>query len=1168
MRLCNIKLSGFKSFVDHTNLIIPGNLVGVVGPNGCGKSNIIDAVTWVMGESSAKHLRGESLTDVIFSGSSARQPVGQASVELVFDNTEKKLGGQYASYNEISVKRQINRDGISTYFLNGTRCRRRDITAIFLGTGLGPRSYAIIEQGMISRLIEAKPEELRVYIEEAAGISKYRERRRETENRIKHTKENLDRLNDIREELEKQLNHLQRQAKAAERYKELKKEERQVNAELLALTWRDMNKEMQSLNDKAGQRQNEVEAAIARIREVEAEIEKQREALSDANNTFNDKQSEFYRVGSDIAQYEQQIQHTREKIENLESERSKAVANQQSTQEQQRQDKAELEKLMTELSSLEPRLQGSRTESNKAYEILNQSEEAMQQWQSEWEQFNHSFAEFSREEHSDQTRQELLHDNLLDIKERRHQLQAELDRIEATDTSIKLNELTAKLQVLEQQHGIHSSDYSDNQSAIKQQREKVRQLSQQLDSKRNEFQRQQGQLASLETLQKSTVEENEELQQWLHDNNLDNFQRLAQQFKVDDKWAHALETVTSTRLNHICVENIEQYLEKIEQAPGKFGLISQQSTQAADASIQQPRLLDYIQSSIMLPSLLNSVYAAEDLNEAVQVLKQLPQGASVVTTGGIWLSHDWVIINNSSAAADTVISREKEIESLRAELSDANAQLTELENELRLAEQTLEQSEHQQEGLQGNLTNAQHQIADLRAELAACEALAEQNTRRHEELVEELSSLDNQEQGDTEELEGLAQRLQELQANKQQLESQKTELSSVRDRHRSALDDARSRWQSTHEESHGIALQLESYSSRRASYEQAIKRNDIQLQHLDSRLAELEEELQKSKQPLTELQASMETALGAKLDAEKALAEARSHMHGIEASLREMEQGKHRHEQELEEKRASLEKARIDVNGCQVRLEAVVEKLAEFEQSAEALLQNLAEDADQSVWKEQLEALGRKIQRLGAINLAAIDEYAQSAERKTYLDSQHKDLTEALETLESAIRKIDKETRTRFKETFDELNTNIKDMFPKLFGGGHAYLELTGEDLLQTGVAIMARPPGKKNSNIHLLSGGEKALTAVALVFAIFKLNPAPFCILDEVDAPLDDTNVGRFSELVKSMSDEVQFIFITHNKITMEIANQLMGVTMHEAGVSRLVSVDVDEAVEMAATA
>ncbi len=416
MRLSNIKLSGFKSFVDHTNLIVPSNLVGIVGPNGCGKSNIIDAVTWVMGESSAKHLRGESLTDVIFSGSTARQPVGQASVELVFDNTEKKLGGQYASYNEISVKRQITRDGISTYYLNGARCRRRDITAIFLGTGLGPRSYAIIEQGMISRLIEAKPEELRVYIEEAAGISKYRERRRETENRIKHTKENLDRLNDIREELEKQLNHLQRQAKAAEKYKEFKQEERQINAELLALQWHELNSEMIRLQETARGKENAVESSVAKVRQIESEIEKQREALSEANVGFNDKQSEYYQVGSDIAQFEQQLQHVKEKIANTEAELEKSKASLADADRQHHQDKQEYEKLLSELQQLEPKLQGSRSESNRAYEILNQAEEAMQSWQTEWDKFNDSFTEFSRRQQADQSRLEFLENRTEEVK--------------------------------------------------------------------------------------------------------------------------------------------------------------------------------------------------------------------------------------------------------------------------------------------------------------------------------------------------------------------------------------------------------------------------------------------------------------------------------------------------------------------------------------------------------------------------------------------------------------------------------------------------------------------------------------------------------------------------------------------------------------------------------
>ena len=1168
MRLCNIKLSGFKSFVDPTNLIIPGSLVGIVGPNGCGKSNIIDAVTWVMGESSAKHLRGESMTDVIFSGSSARQPVGQASVELVFDNTEKKLGGQYASYDEISVKRQVNRDAVSTYYLNGTRCRRRDITAIFLGTGLGPRSYAIIEQGMISRLIDAKPEELRVYIEEAAGISKYRERRRETENRIKHTKENIERLTDIRDELEKQLNHLQRQAKAAERYKLLKEEQRKVSSELLAINWRDLNTEMSQLKEGAGERENTVEAAIAKVRESEAETEKQRAGLSEANQHFNNMQSEFYKVGSDISSYEQKLQHTREKITSIEAELEKVRQTHADTVRQHDQDKSEYEKLLNDLASLEPKLNGSRDESNKAYEILNQAEEAMQSWQSEWDKFNESYSEFTRQGQVDKTRLEHLEFGLEELAERRIQLEQEITKFEQSDMNNTIENLTQSLASEEEKHRNLEKDFTEKQIVVKDYREKVRTLSSQLNSARQEYQSLTGRLASLETLQQSVLENNQELTDWLKENNLDQQQRLSQSIKVNPKWTHALETVLGSHLHDICIDNLQDYLSKVENAPGKIGLMKSSNSDVTSEAKPFPKLIEQITTELRVPSLIENIYLAESTEEAMKVLENLSAGQSVVTEKGIWLSHDWVIVNNINDAADSVLNREDEISSLKSDLKKSEASIQAIESELKSTEESLEQAEATVNEQQSTSKQQQQSIADIRTKLASVKTESEQLTLRHQEYQEELSENLEQSENDKSEIDSIKQRMTSVEEDNKQFLHQREELSSIRDKHRESLNGARNTWQETHNESHGIALQLESYSSRRASYEQAIKRNDIQVTHLASRLSELEKSLSENQSPVNEIQEKIEACLKDKVTAEKNLSDARSNVQSIEANMRELEQQRHKYEQDLEGLRTELEKARLAVNSCQVRLETVEEQLSAEEHNAKEILETLEEGANQAEWTTQLEALDRKITRLGPINLAAIDEFTQSSERKTYLDSQHNDLIDALTTLENAISKIDKETRTRFKETFDELNKYIKEMFPILFGGGHAYLELTGDDLLNTGVAIMARPPGKKNSSIHLLSGGEKALTAVSLVFSIFKLNPAPFCILDEVDAPLDDTNVGRFSQLVKSMSDEVQFIFITHNKITMEIANQLLGVTMHEAGVSRLVSVDMDEAVEMAATA
>ncbi|MAS81477.1 MAG: chromosome segregation protein SMC [Legionellales bacterium] len=1168
MRLCNIKLSGFKSFVDSTNLIIPGSLIGVVGPNGCGKSNIIDAVTWVMGESSAKHLRGESITDVIFSGSSARQAVSQASVELVFDNSGNKLGGQYASYNEISIKRQIGRDAVSTYYLNGTRCRRRDITAIFLGTGLGPRSYAIIEQGMISRLIEAKPEELRVYIEEAAGISKYRERRRETENRIRHTKENIERLTDIREELEKQLNHLQRQAKAAERYKNLKQDQRKLSCELLALNWHDLNREMNSLKVESTKRENEVEASIAKVRETEAEIENHRDDLSKSNEHFNNKQSEYYKVGSDISQYEQKLQHTREKITSIEKELKKTRESHTNISVQHEQDKAEYKKLHAESIILEPKLIDFRDGSNKAYEILNIAEESMQEWQTEWDIFNESFSELARQEQVDKTRFEHLEFSIEEHAERKIILDKEISKFEESDLDNSIQYLINRLKEEEDKQAELLKLHSNKQNTVKEYREKVKVLSMSLDTARQEYQHIKGRLASLETLQQSTIENDQELSVWLEEHDLTQQKRLSQSIKIDSKWTQALETVIGTHLHDFCVDDIDVYLNKLELAPGKIGLINTSWNDVSIDATQKPRLIDKIKTDIRIPSLLENVFLAETTEEASKLLSSLSIGQTVVTQKGVWMSHEWVVVNNSSEPSIGVLNRETEITAIKQDLKNREEKVKRIEIELYTNQAVLEEAELILDKQQTSLSNQQQEISNVRTNLASSQTEAHQQTMRYQQFLEEREL--NQEQNDMDkvEVESIRKHLDQLDKNKLRLQKQRAELSNAKDQHRQSLNNARKRWQETHNESHGIALQLEAYSSRRASYEQTIKRNEIQVSQLMVKINELEKYLSENKSPILLIQEKIEICLNDKINTEENLRDAKANMQGIELNMRESEKNKQEYEKGLDILRTDLEKARLGVNSCQVRLEAVEEQLSAEKQNTKELLESIENGANQEDWNNQLEVLDRKIQRLGPINLAAIDEYTQNSERKTHLDSQHKDLVDALSTLENAISKIDKETRTLFKETFDELNTNIKEMFPKLFGGGHAYLELIGDDLLQTGVTIMARPPGKKNSNIHLLSGGEKALTAVALVFGIFKLNPAPFCILDEVDAPLDDTNVGRFCELVKSMSDEVQFIFITHNKITMEIANQLLGVTMHEAGVSRLVSVDMDEAVGLAAIA
>jgi len=1166
MRLRKIKLAGFKSFVDPTTLTIPGNLVGVVGPNGCGKSNIIDAVMWVMGESSAKHLRGDALTDVIFNGSTARNPVGQATVELLFDNSEGRAGGQYASYSEISIKRQINRDAISTYYLNGTRCRRRDIQEIFLGTGLGPRSYAIIEQGTISRLIEAKPDELRTFIEEAAGISKYRERRRETENRIKHTKENMSRLTDIRDELAKQLNHLQRQAKAAERYQGLKKEERQLQAELLALNWKHLKAHMKDEEELVITQENLVEAGVAELRRVESELEKYRDELVSANEGFNTAQSNFYGVGGEISQLEQKLQHAKERISSIEQDIKQAQQEEASANQHLQQDKDKLETLVATASSLEPKLQGSRNESDKAYEFLNESEQAMQGWQVEWDTFNEASADYSRQEQVGETRLEHLQQGIDESLQRRKALEQELDAIDNDASRKIIEEQTAAVKTAEEKQ----SEFTRQLEAKRETLLTLRNAAQALNDKANEHHRAQqkleGRLSSLEALQQSSFgKDQKKISSWLESTGLTDKPRLAQQLEVETDWVAAVEIALEDDLQDIVVDDHEQYTTKLATlSEGNLGIISA-ADQTSPVKTKFVRLVDKIKSSFSLAGLLDGIYIAESLEAAKEIRTQLKGNESVITRDGIWLGRGWSRVCRGMDEQNRTLTREQEIQELKSGYATAEQQLQELEANIESSRISHEQAEQAINDLQSSLRQNQEELSGFRASIAASRAQQEQIEARTGNINEELVSLDEQIKDDEFEIETINNNLLSVSGNRKDMEGQREALINLKEQHRSSLDSARQSWQSTHEESHGIALQLESISSQRASIEQGMKRNQMQLEHLQKRCEDLKRSLSEHEEPLQGYQDELELKLKDKVSTEKCLADTRTRVQTIEATLRESEQHRIVKEQKQQELRELLEKARLATQESRIRLQTVEEQLESNGHEVAAILEQLVEDASVDVWKERLEGLARKIQRLGPINLAAIDEFSQLSERKTYLDSQDEDLTKALNTLENAIHKIDKETRTRFKETFDKLNTNLKEKFPQLFGGGHAYLELIGEDLLQTGVTIMARPPGKRNSTIHLLSGGEKALTAVALVFSIFELNPAPFCILDEVDAPLDDANVARFSDMVIKMSSDVQFIFITHNKITMEIANQLLGVTMHEPGVSRLVSVDVEEAVEMA---
>ena len=1163
MRLKTIKLAGFKSFVDPTSVHFPSNLCAIVGPNGCGKSNIIDAVRWVMGESSAKNLRGESMSDVIFNGSGGRKPVGQASIELVFDNAEGKLGGEYGAFSEISIRRKVTRDGQSNYYLNGNKCRRRDITDIFLGTGLGPRSYAIIEQGMISRLIEAKPDELRIYIEEAAGISKYKERRRDTENRIRRTMENLERLTDIRDELGRQLNRLERQAKAAEKYAEYKKEERQFSAELLALKWRNHDSSAQQQKQRISELELEQEKFVTQRAGCDTQIEKLRTAFTDQSDAFNEVQARFYKIGADVARIEQAISHAQQRAQELQQDLQQTERNFVEAEEHLRVDIAKAAGWEAELAEITPQLELAREAELLSAEALHEAEEAMHSWQTRWDEFNHQSATPRQQAEVQQSRIQHLEQMMRRLAERHENLSSEAAEFQATpaeDEMAMIQEMLAEADLARDRSEQQQRDLSE---AIQQHRQQDKTLATQLDESRSKLQTLKGRQSSLEALQQAALGDDAE-RRWLEAKGLGAKPRLAETIKPAQGWETAVETVLGSYLQAISVDDVLDQIGLLEDfSKGELLLVGNGGNQTFGGN-KGHSLSSLVEGSQVMPLLAN-VYAAETLGEATALLPSLAAGESVVTKEGIWLGANWLRVARDKDASAGVLKRRQELEALQDELESLQAGIEQLAEDRAGNEEKQQSLEEQLREVSASATEQQKNYTELRSQLSAFEVQIEQYKARRTRAETELAEVRKQQQAEQEHLAEARQILQDSIERMEEDTARREELMQQRDLCRSQLDTVRQKARHDRDHQHELAMRERSLSTQLASVKEGISRLEVQVERLKERREQLRAAFDIKEDPSENYRIELEEKLEARLTVESELAEARAEMEQVEHDMRGQEKLRNQLEMDIQQVRGKLEQQRIRAQEIATLSRTIEEQIVEKQGDLQLLLENLAENADPSEWEQQLAEIDARIQRLGPINLAAIDEYKVESERKDYLDQQNAELEEALSTLQGAIQKIDRETRTRFKETFELVNKHIQELFPKLFGGGHAYLEMTGEDLLDTGVSLMARPPGKKNASIHLLSGGEKALTAIAMVFAIFQLNPAPFCMLDEVDAPLDDANVGRYAAMVKEMSDRVQFIFITHNKIPMEAANQLMGVTMHEPGVSRLVSVDVNQAAELA---
>ncbi|MFN6509313.1 chromosome segregation protein SMC [Xanthomonas translucens] len=1167
MRLSTIKLSGFKSFVDPTTLHLPTNMTGIVGPNGCGKSNIIDAVRWVMGESSASRLRGDSLTDVIFSGSSARKPVSQATVELIFDNSDHTISGEYASFNKISVKRQVSRDGSSSYSLNGTKCRRRDITDLFLGTGLGPRSYSIIEQGMISQIIEARPEDLRVYLEEAAGISKYKERRKETETRIRHTRENLERLGDLREEIGKQLEHLKRQARQAEQYQALQEERRVKDAQWKALEYRGLDGRLQGLREALGQEETRLQQFIAEQRDAEARIETGRVRREEAADALSKAQAEVYQVGSTLARIEQQIQHQRDLSQRLHKARDEAQLALAELGQHISGDEAKLSLLRESVDIAGPQLEQLQEDNDYKQEALRDAEAKLADWQQRWETHQRYTAEASRAGEVERTRVDYLDRQSLEAERRREALAAER-------AGLDLDALAAAFEQVELQHETQraaldglNEQVETRKQALTALQEQQRGAQAELAEVRKQAQAARGRLSSLETLQQAALgQEQGAAVAWLKARGLDSAARVGERISVENGWENAVEGALGQLIEGVLVDAPETLVDALgELGEGRIALVSSDEEAGHFAPTS---LAAKVQGPITIRRLLSRLHAAEDLAAARALLPQLGEGDSVITRDGARLGEGWLRVSRSGAAKQGALLREREIQALRGQIDALQDREAELDQRLAsLREQSLA-AEQQREEAQRQLYQAHRSVSELAGQLQSqqgkVDAARIRIARIETEIAQLLETLDGSREQAREarsKLEDAVTSMGDLESTRHMLESERRQLTEARDLARDAARRVR-------EASHALALTLESQRTQIASLSQALERMGNQRGQLDSRLGELSAQLSEGDSPVHALEAEHQAALSERVRTDRVLGEARALLDGIDNELRGLEQTRQQRDEQALAQRERIAQRRLDQQALVLSAEQLSAAVVKAGFVLEDVINGLPDQADPAEWEQTVQQIDGRMRRLEPVNLAAISEYGEAAQRAEYLEAQDIDLNTALETLEDAIRKIDRETRGRFKDTFDRVNAGVQALYPRLFGGGHAYLELTGEDLLDTGVAIMARPPGKRVSSISLLSGGEKAMTAVALVFAIFQLNPAPFCLLDEVDAPLDEANVGRLAAMVKEMSEKVQFLFVSHNKATMEAAHQLSGVTMREPGVSRLVSVDLEEAARLAGAA
>ena len=1167
MQLKQIKIAGFKSFADPVTFHMPRAIAGIVGPNGSGKSNVIDAMRWVVGESSAKSLRGETLDDVIFNGSEERKPAARASVELLFDNSLNRCPPQWSKYAEISIRRIVTRDGISEYFINNTRTRRKDVKELFLGTGFGPRSYAIIEQGMVSRIVEGKPEELSAFIEEASGVSRFREKRHETLLKLNRTQENLKRLDDMRAEVETRVKQLKYQSEQAQRYRKLKENATRLRARLLAVEWRNLTAKIEQAQFTISQLDIERNKRMTNVRAAEAEQESARKGQLELQVLANEYQMEHYRVNAEIANLERQIKECGEKAErdqaSLISLRLESEALDRSIAELKVREQNEIESSQQQQAAL---VEVTNDLASKTQQ-LNDASTKFALIQTESENIDRNVVETIRRHESLLASLEELQRRQTEVDSTKNVREEELTQLRAqTDTSptealrSTLGELSGSSEQLNQEINI-------TELALNSKRAENDRLVDELDQLRYDSQDAQVRLKTLErSLQEA--QSTELIDSWLADKGLDQAPALSSKVDVQNGWERALDRVMGDRMSAVVVSDIEKLARESEDNPvGANIYFVESGATNGIANGKLPALAAYVESrDHVVENMIGGVYTAESLDRALAVRHSLHGSECAVTPEGAVIGANWFspavgdegpagVMETASLIARTrkqVVREESSQQDMREIIENNRLEITALESTLA--------------NLRQRLSETDKQAAEVNAQLAETESNRIRTSERLQQLLTEVEQL----KSDSESLVAEQQELQ-LKVNIAsqacvEIDQNKTEKSEQLKRGQGELKLLQDAVNETLATKHQLELEVQKRKSDMELLRTSIVEKNQRLTNISNERQEIESRLAEQDDPIEPLKAKLNEYIEQNRTCEDQLSKARNEAEATEVNYRELDQARLRHQLSVEEVSAQLEAVKVDSSAQITKVAQIRQKIEDFDSTPEQELEGLGEDFDPEAGQIKLERLLRRIDSFGGVNLIAVTQYEEEKQRKEYMDNQHDDLSRAIETLSETIRKIDQESREQYTEMFNMVNSEYQRLLPVLFGGGSGHLELLGEYPESAGIRIYARPKGKRIHNIQALSGGEKALTAIALLLAFFRINPAPVCLLDEIDAPLDDENVYRLCSSLRDLAETTQLILITHNKITMESVDSLIGVTMPEPNISRILSVDLQEAQEFAA--